>query len=196
MGGKEQSIDPDGDPLSDRRTLEAFRRRERSALGRVFDAAFPFVYAIAHRTLGDRDRAEDATQDVFAKVYRAADRLDPERPLKPWLTTITVNTCRDHLRRRARRIPVGRDPSDLERIGHDHGPPEYQVMKEEERVLLQGALDSLKEEHREIVVLHLYSGQSHEESARSLGITPTAVRKRYSRALAELRTLLRRDGER
>jgi RNA polymerase sigma-70 factor (ECF subfamily) len=179
--------------MGDPDVLEGVRRRDPEALGRIFDAAFPFVYALAVRFLGDRSLAEDAAQDVFAKVHRAADRVDPARHLKPWLTTITLNTCRDRLRRRNRRPELAMDPGVLETVGHKTESPEYQLIEGERKRLLERAMESLDEKHREVVVLHIYAGQPHEDSAQQLGITPAAARKRYSRALKKLREFMDRN---
>src|SRR5689334_12157501 len=64
-------------PPLDREVLEAFRRRESAALETFFDHYFDLVFGLVLRLLGNRTAAEDVTQEVFFKVYRAADRLDP-----------------------------------------------------------------------------------------------------------------------
>ena len=68
--------------------LAGVRRREPEALAAFFEQHFDRVYALVHRLLGDRHSAQDATQEVFLKVHRAAHTLDPERDPEPWVTTI------------------------------------------------------------------------------------------------------------
>jgi RNA polymerase sigma-70 factor (ECF subfamily) len=178
--------------LADRDLLEGVRRRDPEALGLLFEAVFPLVFGLSVRLLGDRSRAEDATQDVFARVHAAADRLDPSRSLRPWLTTIALNVCRDVLRRRGRRRESPLDPGVLDGIRHTEERPEYQLVRKEREALLLRALDSLDAKHREVVVLRVNGGLSHEEAAASLGISPAAARKRYSRALRKLRDFIER----
>src|SRR5437016_1861797 len=66
----------------------------------LFHAQHDYVYRLAHALLGDPHDAEDVTQDVFLRVYKALDSYRPERGgLRTWLTQIVVNACRTHRRR-------------------------------------------------------------------------------------------------
>lgn len=171
--------------------LRRVRARDPEALSAFFDRYFDRVYGLAYRLLGERTAAEDATQDVFLKVHRAADRLDPDRDPEPWLRTITTNVCRDLWRSGAHRL--ARRSSSL-----DAGPaadaalasrgrtPEGDLLAGERERLVREALAGLPESLREAVVLREYQGLGYDEIARTLGINETAARKRYSRALAEL----------
>jgi RNA polymerase sigma-70 factor (ECF subfamily) len=182
---------PEGDaPLSDRAVIEGVRRRDPDALRRVYDAAFPHVYGLAYRLSGNRVRAEDIAQDVFLKVYRGAHRLDPDRSMKPWLSTVTLNAFRDRMRRRSRRSETAVDPTTIDALGHTSDDPEYGLVKEERRRALEMCIRALEAKLRESVVLRAWSGHSHGEVAGLLGITAAAARKRYSRALAQLKACL------
>jgi RNA polymerase sigma factor (sigma-70 family) len=168
------------------------RRRDRDALGRFFDLVFPFVYSLAFRSTGDRSSAQDIAQEVFLKVYRAAERLDSERSPYPWLTAITVNTARDLARRIATRAEQPFDEGVLasqQDVGA--GPHETLVRKEREN-LLERALLSLDYRQRMVVLLRDYCGCSHEEIASMVDTSPAAVRKRYSRALDAMRDHIRK----
>jgi len=178
-----------------RAVLEAVQRREPAALARFFDAYFGRVYALAARLLGDRTRAEDATSDVFLRVHRAADRLDPARDPWPWLTTITTNVCRDLWRsgyeRMQRTAASTEDPGVDALLGPSPDDPARTFEAKERARAVQAALDALPEDLRLSVVLFDYAGQSHEEIAAALGISHDAARKRHSRALAALGRALR-----
>ena len=175
----------------DRDTLEGVRRRDPKALGVFFDAAFPYVYNIALRLLGSREMAEDATQDVFVKVYQAAGRLEVDRSPKPWLTAITYNTCRDAARRAAVRPEVPEDSVTIgERSGGVSSPEEMLLHKERQRVT-ERALLELDEESRAVVILHDFCDTSHEDIAGMMGMSHEAVRKRYSRALKRLAEIIK-----
>jgi RNA polymerase sigma-70 factor (ECF subfamily) len=175
----------------DPNTLEGVRRRDPKALGVFFDAAFPYVYNIAFRLLGSREMAEDATQDVFVKVYQAAGRLQVDRSPKPWLTAITYNTCRDAARRAAVRPETPEDPVTIgDRSGDSMNPEETLLGKERERIT-ERALLELDEESRAIVILHDYCDTSHEDIAGLMGLSHEAVRKRYSRSLKRMAKVIR-----
>jgi len=185
-----------GTPPWTRSELEAVRRREPEALGRLFDRHFGAVFALVFRLLGDRAAAEDVTQEVFLKVYNAAHRLDPERDPGPWLTTIATNACRDVWRSGAHRMarrstPVDDDPESGVTLTSGTNDPERDALAAERERLVQQALGQLPEALRVPIVLHDYQGLSHPEIAEVLGVNPAAARKRYSRALAALAALLR-----
>ena len=94
--------------------LERVRQREPRALEAFFERYFDPIYSLAHRLIGARPGAEDVTQDVFLKVHRAIDQLDPARDPWPWLATIVHNACRDLWRSGAYRLTRRSDPIDGE----------------------------------------------------------------------------------
>lgn len=190
VNGLEISNDPQR-AWNDRVVLEGVRRRDSDALARFFDVTFPYVYSVAFRLLGSREAAEDATQEVFLKIYQAADRLDANRHPKPWITTITYNACRDAARRSGARPE---DPTDAMEIGErKEGPgnPEAELAAKERDMMIDKALLALDEDWRIVVVLHDYCDFPHDEIARLIGVSHAAARKRYSRALKRLAELLR-----
>jgi RNA polymerase sigma-70 factor (ECF subfamily) len=172
-------------------TLEGVRRLDPKALGVFFDGAFPFVYSIAFRFLGSKEMAEDATQDVFVKVYQAAGRLKADRSPKPWLTAITYNTCRDVARRVAVRQETPEDPVTIGDRSGDSPNPEEVLLDREMAKITERALLVLDEESRAIVILHDFCDTSHEDIAGMMGLSHGAVRKRYSRSLKQMAEIIR-----
>ena len=175
--------------------LERVRARDPEALGQLFERYFDAVYALVHRLLGDRAAAEDAASEVFLKVHRAAHQLDPSRDPAPWLMTIATNVCRDLWRSGAYRMSSQRateleDPSVAGRLTTGGNDPERDALKSERDRIVHAALQELPEAMREVIVLHDWQGLSHQQIADAWGIEHAAVRKRYSRALAQLSKLL------
>lgn len=175
--------------------LAGVRRREPEALAAFFERHFDRVYALVYRLLGDQHAAQDATQEVFLKIHRAAHTLDPNRDPDPWVTTIAYNVCRDLWRSGAYRLsrqavsiddPEGAGSTLASRADD----PERALIAAERRDLVQKAIGALQEPLRAVVVLREYQGLSYEQIASMTGTTPVAARKRYSRALAELGKLL------
>jgi len=171
--------------------LEAVRNRDPDALAEMFETCFGRVYSLAHRLTGTREQAEDVTQEVFLKVYNAADQLDPARDPRPWLATITWNACREHWRSRGHRqdrqtATINGDDGLHERLVNGKRSPERRVMNGERKALVEKALRRLPEEMRAVVLLHDFEGLGHAEVAEILGESHAAVRKRYSRALTRL----------
>ncbi|HYQ95887.1 MAG TPA: RNA polymerase sigma factor [Candidatus Eisenbacteria bacterium] len=182
-------------PASSVLDLEGVRRRDPQALAAFFEQHFDRVYALVYRLLGDRHWAQDATQEVFLKLHRAAHTLDPDREPGPWVTTIAYNVCRDLWRSGAYRL--SRQAISIDDPDHGDGAlppnlkdPERELIASEREKLVQDAIGKLKEPLRVVVVLREYQGFSYEEIASVTGTSPVAARKRYSRALAELGNLL------
>lgn len=186
---------PAGAAAPDRAWLERVRAREPEALGLFYDRYLDLVFGLAWRLLGNRTLAEDAASEVFLKVHRAADRLDPARDPAPWLATITTNVCRDLWRsgqyRMSRRAADVHDPVAAATLSSGRNDPEADALSSERERLVQQALLSLPEPLRVCIVLHDYQGLDHREVADVLHIAHDAARKRYSRALAALEQRLR-----
>ena len=179
-------------PTPDRVQLEAVRRRDPEALAAFFEAHFDRLYNLAFRLVGEHSLAEDVLQEVFLKLHRAAAQLDPERDPAPWLATITRNACREQWRRRRRHVE-GKDS--IEADLPDASPSaEVDTLRAERERRVGRALMRLPEGLREVVVLRDFHGLAHEEVATVVGAKIAAVRKRYSRALAELRHYLEASG--
>jgi RNA polymerase sigma-70 factor (ECF subfamily) len=176
-------------PRVPREVLEGVRKRDAQALGQFFDAAFDYVYSVAFRLTGNRDAAEDVTQDVFVKLHRAAESIQPERDPIPLLTTITYNACRD-AQRRSRARPEIADDERANTVPSSGDTPEEALLKRERARIVQDALMELDEQSRVVVVLHDYCGMSHEEVAMTLQTGAAGIRKRYSRGLKRLAQII------
>ena len=170
--------------------LRRVQARDPGALSEFFEAYFDRVYALVYRLLGDRTQAEDAVSEVFLKVHRAADRLDPARDPMPWLVTIASNVCRDHWRSGAERMrraarPID-DPALREALTTGANEPERDLLVAERERAVRAAIADLPDDLRESVMMYDYACVSHEAIAAALGITHDAARKRHSRALGAL----------
>lgn len=145
------------------------------------------VLRTAYRQLGDWDQARDAAQDVFVRALENQDRLDPSRPIEPWLYRVTVNLCRDRYRRSR---PV-------EPLGEAEDPvldPEQAAVFDEQRRLLMDAIGRLPDRERRAVHLREIEGFETDEVARILGTSLGTVRSQVARGRARLRQMLLAAG--
>jgi RNA polymerase sigma-70 factor (ECF subfamily) len=175
--------------------LEGVRVRDPGSLTYLFNTCFPSIFSLLYRLCGDRASAEDLSQEVFLKVHRSADQVDPHRDPGPWLTTIAYNTFRDYWRAgkvRAARSLEG-DLALRESLAAGGPDPEQDLIRNEDERRVQRALMELSEEHRSVILLRDYGGLDHPTIAQVVGTTHDAVRKRYSRALKELARFLNED---
>jgi len=186
-------------PRSPRRRLasEGFgarlRRRDPEALGEFYDRFFDRVHAYVRRLVKSEEASEDLTHDIFLHVYRALPQYDPSRDLGPWVFTIASNKIRDHWRSRAHQAELRSTALDdglAAALATPGDRPDEAVDREETRALVRDAVQRLPEGLRRTLELRAFEGLSFEAIGEVLGRNATAVRKRYSRALAALRELL------
>jgi RNA polymerase sigma-70 factor (ECF subfamily) len=149
------------------------------------------VFRLAYLLLGDADDAEDVTQEVFIRAFRALDRFDTARPLRPWLLEITRNQCYNWRRALRRHLAA------LTRWGQvapsaDVDPNEQMVQHWKADALWQ-AVRRLRATDQEVVYLRCFLELSVEETAQALAIAPGTVKSRLSRALDRLRGVVERE---
>jgi len=156
------------------------------ALGELVRRHQAKVLALAIRTLGREDVAEDAAQDVFVKVYRAAPAYRPEAKFTTWLYRVAVNHCLDMIRKdRRRHLPMERAAAVT--VGSDAGD---QLQRAEQATHVRQAVASLPERQRMAVVLHRFHGLNHREVAEATGWSLSAVESLLVRAYSSLRNAL------
>jgi RNA polymerase sigma-70 factor (ECF subfamily) len=131
------------------------------------------------------DQVDDATQEVFLRVWRAGAGYRPSAAFSTWLFQIAVNVARDLIRRRRDHEPLSGDEPD-----NGGGPPDAAQTREIGAVVAQ-ALAELPEPLRLAVVLRHYEGLSFEEIGRVCGAPASTVKSRFAAALERLRPRLR-----
>ena len=122
--------------------------------------------SIAWNHLGNAADAEDAVQDTFLKVHRAASTYSGEASFSTWIYRILVNTCYDILRKRRRRIdeaPLENEQGSLERTAPS--------VDDAKRMTLRKLLADLPEQRRTVFSLFEIEGLSHAEIGEILGIS-------------------------
>ena len=166
---------------SDEELLERVGRRDRDAFETLYRRYSRSVLGLALRRLGDRGRAEDALQETFAAVWRAAKTYRPERgPAAPWLFAVARNSISD--RGRARREPPMEAPDEpsLEAGPDDRAEQSWLSWR------VHAALEILPEHERRLIELAYWSGLSQSEIANLVGIPLGTVKTRTRSALARL----------
>jgi RNA polymerase sigma-70 factor (ECF subfamily) len=149
--------------------------------------------------LGEEHLAEDVTQDIFMHIHRSLDTYDTARDLRPWVFTIATNKVRDYWRSRRfrdtqRESSIADEDGDLQVESNQRGPVDW-LENTELKAMLEEAVESLPEGMRTTLVLRYFEGLSFEAIGTAIDRNEAAVRKRYSRALEELRKRLVRLSE-
>jgi RNA polymerase sigma-70 factor (ECF subfamily) len=168
--------------------LEAFRRREPSAVRTLYREYGRLVYAVAHRVLGRHDLAEDAVQQTFVRAWQAADRFDVDRDPAAWLATIAKRTAIDIHRREARRPATALDDVSANDSPVITLPPDLGTVDAVWRV--RRAIDELPADEATVVRMQHLDGMTHSEIADKLGVALGTVKSRSHRAHQKLAALL------
>ena len=159
-------------------------------MGHSFDAVFAAEFAPLHRYLARRvgaAAADELAAETFAVAFRRWDRLDPERPVRPWLYGIAANLMRHHWRKERRMLRA------YARTGVD--PVSVEDAPAEDTRELAAALAELRRDEREILLLHAWAELTDTEIAAALGIPAGTVKSRLSRTREKLRNRLGEVGQ-
>ena len=146
------------------------------------------VLCTAARILRRYEDAKDASQMVFLKLYRHLRRIQPES-VRSWLYRVTVNVCRDMVRKDVRfQMPVLEEKSRVRNFSRSGiGEVEADIQRKQQWKILQNALQELPFKERTALVLRDIEGLSTEETARILNSSAKTVRSQISRARVKLR---------
>ncbi|MDR0890153.1 MAG: sigma-70 family RNA polymerase sigma factor [Oscillospiraceae bacterium] len=158
------------------------------------------VYNLCLRMLCNCDDAADVTQEVFFKAWRNLQGFHFEAAFSTWLYRLTSNACLDHLRAAKRRKGISlhiTQPGGEEQALDIPDPapnPEERLLRRDERETLASCMNSLDEEHRQILTLRVINDLSYTDIARVLGIKEGTVKSRLARARICLRKKMLQTG--
>jgi RNA polymerase sigma-70 factor (ECF subfamily) len=179
--------------LSDAELLRAHVAGDPDAFAQLFHRHRDRLWAVALRTLADREEAADALQDALLSAHRAAHRFRGDAAVTTWLHRIVVNACLDRVRRRQAHptvpLPDGSRPSDADRwVGH--AEPVAPVPDHDTALVIRQALAALPVEQRTALILVDVQGYPVAEVAALLGVAEGTVKSRCARGRAKLAGLL------
>ncbi|MCP9958204.1 MULTISPECIES: RNA polymerase sigma factor SigM [Streptomyces] len=149
------------------------------------------LWAVALRTLGDREEAADAVQDALVSAFRAARTFRGQSAVTTWLHRITVNACLDRARKTASRRTTSVDDTErLERLLEPHESAEAPAERQDLHRQLLAALAKLPADQRAALVLVDMQGYAVAEAALILGVPVGTVKSRCARGRARLVPML------
>jgi RNA polymerase sigma-70 factor (ECF subfamily) len=155
------------------------------------------VFNVAYKFVGRHEEAEDLTQDIFLKIFKALHTFDRRANFQTWIISISRNLCIDHYRSvRKERQTIARevDTTDLQPASADRGP--YQAAEHQDlRSQLRLALQELPRTLRTAVVLRDLQELSYQEIADRLNLPEGTVKSRINRGRIELAHQLKRLQE-
>ena len=148
------------------------------------------VYNLSLHYLQDTEDAQEATQDVFVKIYKKIEGFNQKSSLKTWIYRITVNHCLDVIKSKNRKIRkfFSREAEDRDSIDFNH--PGIKLESKEAVKKIMEAINELPENQKTALILKSIEGLSQKEIAEILSIKEKALESLLSRARANLRKKL------
>jgi RNA polymerase sigma-70 factor (family 1) len=175
---------------SDRELLEELKAGNELAFANLYNRYKQPLYAYTLKMVKDTDCAKDIVHDVFIKVYENQHKIASPDSFKSWIFTITRNQCFTYLKK-------SKNFSDLEEIQNNAGPDEVSavIQNKERSDIIKGAMEKLKSEEKEAVILREYLDYSYQEIADIMNTTVSAIKAKLFKARKQLHEILKPSFE-
>ena len=167
------------------------RAGDAEAWGEIYREMGPAIFRFCRRALPTREDAEDATMEIFSKLWEGKlSQYDETRSFSAWLYRVAANHCWDILRRR--KIRQDKETEDVDDVPLEHPDPNQldRMIEQKTSEEVRHALDKLGPRARMALVLRYYSDMSYDEIADALGVRRAFVGVVLLRARHELRQAL------
>jgi RNA polymerase sigma-70 factor (ECF subfamily) len=157
------------------------------------------IYAIALKVLKNEADAYDAAQEICLKIYQKIDQFKFESAFSTWVHRLAVNTAIDEYRKLKRKLqkeysydqPITEDGGTMKDFIQDTGDtPESNLVRQEQIQMVWEALEKLKDEQKNIIIMKDLQGQSYQEISESLQINMGTVKSRLARSRIALKNVL------
>ena len=172
--------------MTDEQAVLRCQDGEREAFRHLVERYQDVLYGTAVLMTGDRAQAEEHVQEAFLAAWRGMPGFHGERPVKPWLMRILVNTVMSQRRRRV----VSTVSLEYESEAEDAARPAEEIEAQHDRLVIRQALEVLNPEQRQVVVLRFFAGLTVPQLAEAIGVREGTVKSRLHRALGQLRDQL------
>ena len=177
----------------DVRLMLRVRDGDQDAFRELADRYGARIFGFFRGRLGDRQEAEDLTQDVLLRLYRSRQRYEPRARFSTWIFHITQNVARNALRSRRRRpwIPLDGAAMGEQGLLPDRSEaPSRPLERHELAGAVRAAVAGLAGRQRAAVELHQFHDRTYAEVAAELDMTPKAAKSLLYRARNQLRETL------
>ena len=144
----------------------------------------PMLYRIAFHILERQDEAEDAVQETFLKLWEIRDKLDDVESAKAYSIRILKNECLDRLRKAKKSVPA-----DQVLVREPISPTDEQIDARRRLEKVLGAIKSLPDSQKQVLLLRTVEGLSYREISEKMGMSQLTLRVLLTRARGALRNL-------
>ena len=165
--------------------LQKIADNDMDALRDLNEQVSAAVYTYALSIVQNPTTAEDVMQDAFVNIAQNAEKYVSQGKPMAWIMTITKNIALMKLKRMDNRNSSLEDYMDVAKTD--------EFAQSDRRIMLQKALNELKDEDRQIVILHAMTGMKHREIAEIMKIPLPTVLTKYKRSLEKMRRVIGGD---
>lgn len=175
--------------------VDRLKRKEEAALVELMNQYGDYLLRMAYLLIKDHQRAEEAVQDTFISAFEKINQLEKEEHLKSWLTTITINRCRQQMRKWSFKH-IFPDIETIERTQQADriDSPEADLLAVEWNENLTAAIHALDYKYREVITLFYFNELKLAEIAASTNIKENTIKSRLKRAKKLLKDHLLKEG--
>jgi RNA polymerase sigma-70 factor (ECF subfamily) len=163
---------------------------EQEVFDKLYREFHPRALAICRQMLGSLEQAEDAANDIFARLPSAIRSYDPAQSFAPWISRVATNYCVDLLRKRRAEYRVLEPAVPLREPAATAKSPLSELLSREEAGAVRDALTRLPERYFVPLVMHYFSDRSYNQIADTLGTTRASVAVLIFRGKQKLRRIL------
>lgn len=186
--------------MDERELVHKAREGDKTAFEQLVTIYERKVYATAYRYMGNEADALDASQDVFVRVFRFLNTFNEDSAFSTWIYRITINVCKDSLKRRSSRgeLPLEMTDDDgdtyVNEISDSRFDPVTVYEKAELSRDIRQGIETLPPNYKEIIIMRDVCGMTYEDISESLKIEIGTVKSRIARARERLRKKLLQNG--
>jgi len=165
--------------------INRIKSKDKTGLKDIYDEYLGYIYSIIYGIVGQRENAEDITQEFFVKLYSMAENMELKDSHRTFLATVARNMAIDFVRKNSRSIPVddfveeGIEPTSDDKV-------EETVVG---NMTVMQALATLSENERRVVSMKILSDMTFNEISDALNIPMGTITWRYREAIKKLRRL-------
>ncbi len=168
------------------------QKGDLESLGALYDRHNRMVYRTALGITGDTEAAADLLQEVFLRVHRAAERIDPERPLEPWLYRVTTNLACTWVKRQRWMRPIEEIAEWL--AGDSRHSPAQVAENTETSQQIKQAITALPLSQRTVIVMYYINDLSLQNISEVLDVPVGTVKSRLHYGRQALKRQLGLNG--
>jgi RNA polymerase sigma-70 factor (ECF subfamily) len=171
-----------------------FSKGDENAFRTLFLAYKKKIVNYCYRFFFNQDTAEEVSQEIFLKVYKAGPRYTPTASFSTWIFKIATHACLNELRRDKHKSFIRSIDSDEEmggmELADDNAGPHARIEASERKKRIGKALRSLPGKQRAAILLREYQGFSYKEIGDQMGMSEAGIKSLIHRGRESLRNML------